>query len=370
MFIGGGAAPRTARAPAQARRRSVSPLPAWLQSAAVNEWIQISGTSAPSELADYCGIAWRDDSQVWAYSAASGGHAGNLTNNRVMGLRLDVDAPSWSTLRSGDSSTGWDTTGSTSAYFPNGKPAPRHSYTDTWYVPEIGRVIVGGRYWGSSAVDYAVLDGYDVTGGDWDAAGTWPDKPGNGFFASARDPATGTLYTTQGYKIDPDTQVYSALTLSGATVNRGGNAWDSTRGQIYHLSSGDWFSAGSSTVRSATVNVSTGVCTAISFNSSSALTDFQNDAAQFLSSSLVYNSDQDCFYFYNGNTGSLSGQGGRVYKITPNGTTTWDMSTLSVTGVTPASVSTGPMTKITYISRWKALVLVVHSQSVYAMRVA
>lgn len=372
MFIGGlGRLPKPPRLPSGRLRWPTSLFPTWMAGAAVNEWIQISGTTAPSSLHDFCGVAWRDDSQVWAYSAAAGGHAGNTTDNSVYGIRLDVDAPSWSTLRSADSSSGWDTTGATSAHFPNGKPAPRHHYADVFYVPEIGRVMVGGRFWGSGGNDFAVRDGFNVGGGDWDAAATWEDRPSASVGLACRDPATGTLYSTQGYKVStPATQAFSAFTLSGATVNRGGCAWDSTRGQIYHLSTGDWFSSGSSTVRSAVINVSTGVATAIGFNSSAAWTSFQADAADFLLNALTYDSVGDCFYFYNGNTLTLSGQGARVYKIVPNGTTTWDMSIVSVTGVTPASDANGAQNKLAYIPRWKTLILVVAGASVYAMRVA
>ena len=64
----------------------------------------------------------------------------------------------------------------------------------------------------------------------------------------------------------------------------------------------------------------------ISFNASAALTQFEADTPS--NASMVYDQDGDRFLFWDGVTG-------RLFQITPNGTTTWDVSIVTTTGTTP-----------------------------------
>lgn len=114
-----------------------------------------------------------------------------------------------------------------------------------------------------------------------------------------------------------------------------------------------------------------GARTAITLNSSAGKTDMLVDIDQWVTPSTVYDPQGDCFWVYNGATGSLSsGAAAKVYKITPNGTTTWDIALLSVTGVTPAAHANGVLNRFFYVPRWRTVVLVVPGQNVYVMRVA
>jgi hypothetical protein len=290
-----------------------------------------------------------------------------------MALRLDVATPAWEQLRAADSSSGWDTTGAGGSYFPNGKPAPRHTYPDIWYVPELNRVMVGGTFWGSSAYNTPPMhDGFNLTTLDWDAQGANQSKA-TSTFASVRDPVSGVLYTTQGSKFVPTASAgsrWQSFTLSGSpNVNRMGTAFDTLRQRLYHLSAGDNYGSQSSTISSATISIATGVKTAISLTGSG-LSDFQSNASGFLTSTLVYDDYLDCFYFYNGGTGQTA----KIYRITPNATTTWDVSVVSVTGLTPpvsfsASVG-GVLTKFWYVSRWRACVLVCGGYNVNYIRMS
>jgi len=366
---------------------AASSLPAWLSGAAVNQWVEISGTTAPSELADFCGVAVRDDATgVEVCSAVAGGHGGNLTNNRVMTLPLHDDAPAWVQRKAASDSTGWDQAGNVTAYFPSdGAPTPRHIYTDAFWSPEQGAYLFGGAFWGSSAFNWTVRDKFTpsgASGGSWAAAGTLANQPGTSKILSARNSSTGEIYRFAGegygdsdhYKYNPATDSFSSWTLTGAAeVNMGGGAFSASRGIVYQLSAGNWFTSADKII-STSVDVSTGAKTAIAFNSSSAWTNLQADDANMVGNGLAYSPDTDKFYFYNGNNGNgtLSGQGARVYVVTPNGTATWDIATLSVTGVTPADEpnDSGVYSKFFYVPRWKCLVLVVSGQSVYVMRVA
>ena len=342
--------------------------PAWLATGGVGQWTQIAGTTAPAELGDYCGMGLRETGgYVQLFSGASGGHGGNLTNNEVLTLDLTLDSPSWVTARSGSSATGWDTTGASNLnaeYFSDGRPVPRHTYWDVNWSSTLNRYLVGGRFWGSGAYDSTQFDGFNPSTNDWDAAGTYGARASGAIFLGCRNPATDVLYSVQGYIFTPGSG-WSTYTQSGVILNRGGYAYDTTRNFIYGLSSGDNFSAGSSTIVSAKLNPSTGVGTAITFNSSSAWTSFQANASSFLCSNIVYDPDLDKYYFYNGGTTEGTQT---IYVVTPNSTTTWDMSVMSVSGVTPAASSSGVMTKFRYISKYKVGVLVVSGQSVYAIR--
>ena len=343
--------------------------PAWL-TGSVGEWRQISGTSAPSELRDYCGLAWREEAgSVEAASLASGGHGGNYYDNSVKTLQLNVDAPAWVNRTSASDPTGMSIPAPVSAYFPSdGKPYPRHTYWYNHWVPEINRyMMMTCRFVGSNAYDFnTIRDGFNPDSNTWDAAGTYSGA----LTATVRDPATGVFYSTSGAMYTPSTGVIAGWSLTGAaagSVARGGHAFDTLRGKIYHLSTGDNFSAGSSTVNSVQITTG-GVCTAITFNSSAALTDFIANGPGFLTSQIEYNPDLDVFYFYNG----AEGQTTKIYRITPNGGTVWDMDLMTVTGVTPShslgSGAGGVNTKFKYISRYKALMLVVASNDVYFLR--
>jgi hypothetical protein len=307
-------------------------------------------------------------------SAASGGHGGNLLNNQVTGLRLDVDEPRWQQLRPADDASGWDSTGVTSPYLPNGKPAPRHTYTDINHVPELGRVLVGGRFWGNRAGDWQVLDGFRLADRDWDAPGTFANRPNAGPYLGARDPATGTWYSLTGYKFVPASTPaacrFMPFPLSGsATTGSMGLAFDTRRDFIYHLSSGNNFSAGGA-INSCRIDKSTGQKTAIGFKDSAAYRDFQSRLLDFLGSTLVYDADSDCYYFFNGGAEGAH----KVYRVLPNTSDQWDMDLLPVTGLPPGlSISLavgGVNTKFFYVRRWRTCILVVPNREVYFLRVA
>jgi hypothetical protein len=342
--------------------------PAWIKSAAIGQWAQIAGTPAPGELGDYCGMGLRESGGVIEVaSLASGGHGGNLTNNSVKSLRLDVDAPSWVVRRGPSDATGWNTTGVVTAYFPSdNRPAPRHTYWHTWWVPELDRyVIFGGRFWGSSAGDWWKTDAFNPNTNDWDPPGTYADSTGKA--VSARNPLTGVLYATYGSlaTFDPKTKTFSAgLALSGTgTVARAGNAFDTKRGFLYHLSTGDNFSQGGA-INSAKIDPVTAKTTAVTFRPSAAWSDFQANATKFLGTTLVYDNDLDRYYFYNGGAEGPA----KVYRITPSAGDTWDMDFITVTGLTPAPSGGGVNTKFVYVSALRACVLVVPGKDVYFVK--
>lgn len=342
-------------------------VPAYLRNAPLREWRQVPNTVAPNEVRDYGGLAWRDDmTGLEAWSGANGGHGGNLTNNRVMSIRLDVETPAWVQRRPASDATGWDTRG-TLPYFADGTPAPRHTYWYNWWVPQRQRyMLLGGRFFGSGAFDHPVTDGFDPVTNQWDPAMTYPNHTDrvtflmNGELMSLGNDSRGRL--------DPMTMRWSGGPVTGTgTIARAGHAHDTRRNRIFHLSSGDNWSVGGA-VNSTVVDATTWTKQVVTFNPSTAWADFQASAMGFLGTTLVYDADADCFYFYNGGAEGTQ----KVFRVTPNATTTWDMDLLPVTGVVPVtSIGTGGggvHTKFFYASRLRTLFLVVGGQSVYFVR--
>lgn len=378
-------APAPDPTPAPAPAVSPVPVPVWM-TAPVGQWAQINGTPAPLALAQYSGVAWReDDTSIEVLGGLAGGHAAGqyVTNNEVYTLRLDVDSPAWILRRASSSAAGWDSTGNTTPYMPDGRPASRHVYCDAHWSPEQGAYLIGGMYWGSVGMNYQVMDAFipmGTAGGDWAAQGAFPARPigagGYPVMLSVRDPASGIFYATTRadgsllFKFNSKTKAWSNIALTGSgNVNMGGNAFDSKRSRIFSLSNSSWFVPAAG-VHSTVIDPNTGVKARVSFNSSTAWTDFQSKAGEFVLTALDYDALHDCFYFYNGDSYGVTGQTQKVYRIKPNSGTTWDMDLLPIEGGVvprPAGAS-GVLTKFKYVQRLNALVLVVAGQDVYYMR--
>jgi hypothetical protein len=113
-------------------------------------------------------------------------------------------------------------------------------------------------------------------------------------------------------------------------------------------------------VNAARFNPATNIMEAISFNSSVALTQFNADTPTY--SGMDYDSVNDKFFFY---CGQGSGAG-RIYVITPNSGTTWDISILSQGGGTTTPTATpnsGINSKFTYVPSLKGFVFLPRASS-------
>ncbi len=332
---------------------------------------------------DFSGVALRDDSVVEVLSGPAGGHGGNIVNNRVMSLRLDLDSPAWVQRRGASNASGWDPTGAASPYFSDGRPAPRHLYTHAWWLPAQRQYLIGGTFWGSGQSNPRVQDAFTPVGdagGDWERAGTYPNRPAQGAHLSVRNPASGVLYAipgygNDGYQFDPATKTWALWNLTGSgSTAYGATAWDSKRGRIFNLSGGDWYTNNNNGSHVSTlIDPGAKSKAAVRFNASAGWTDFQAGMGNMIGSGLAYDAADDKFYFYNGNTGDprTSGQGSKLYRIVPNDTLTWDMEVMHPPGVTPADGGDGGcMTKFFIVPRWRTLFLIVGGQDVYYLRLA
>jgi hypothetical protein len=344
---------------------------AWFKSAVIGQWAQIPNTKVPYELIDYSGVAVREEGGIIeVMSLGAGGHGGNITNNSVKSIRLDADTPAWVVRRGPSDATGWASTGATGPYFPSdNRPAPRHTYSSVFWVPELSRYVVGGRFWGSLAYDWPATDAFNPATNDWDPPNTIPTAQGSRQL-SVRDPSTGRLYSTQGELVvfDPSTKTYSAskpFTGSGSTVARAGTAVDLKRKVLYHLSVGNNFTEGG-TINSATIDPATAVTTAIGFAPSPGWSDFQAHTAKFLTTALTYDRNLDRFYFYNGRDEGPE----KVYRVQPAAGNTWSMDLVPVTGIVPAPSTSGVQNKFFYVAALRACILMVADQDVYFLRMS
>lgn len=329
-----------------------NPVPAWLAGVAVGQWVSIAGTSGAGGAAvdAYSGLCVTPSGDV--IIAAAGGHT-NSSDNRVVRLRLSNNAPAWLQLCAPTASPVADIARQT-----DGKPSSRHLYAAIDYVPGIDRVmLVGARYTYVSAISYPTVDGYSVAGGAWDAGATYSDAPTGGGYGQVCD---GTTIWTNGLKrFNPATNTWSSpITSPPSQVARYPWAYDSSRQQIFGMCYGDGEGSGTPGLNASKIPVAGTSGTNITFNSSSAYTSWLADTPQY--SSMDYDPINDRFLFIDGSPGVA----GKVYAITPNSGSVWDMSLPTFTGSAPGvNGSAGAPGRLRYVSALKGFVYLPQASS-------
>ena len=322
--------------------------PSWRAPAVVNEWLEISGTSGGggARSNDYSGWAITPSGRI--VIAASGGHGTGTADNRVVSLDLFNNSPSW-TLRIAASTVTHDTD-PLHGYETDGIRKASHTYHSTFYSAAISRVLVTGVRFDLEGATHDNVDGVDPTAVTWvwDAAGTYANLTPSAAYCSAQD-GNGDLWwfsyaDGHAYKYAPASNTWSTPTITGA-VSPGVRypwCWDSTRSQFFGLAWAD--GEGFGTGMSAVMQVGT-TQSAIAFDAGSAATvaQFASDAPSY--AGMCYDPINDRFLFFSNDHSS------RIYVITPNGTTTWSMSLLTLGGGSAAlPAGTFPVvSKFTYV---------------------
>jgi len=338
--------------------------PAWLSAhPTINEWFAISGTSGAggADIDAYCGFALKPSTPE-IIIAAAGGHPG--MDNRVVSCDLSAGSPSWTTRKAATASPNDSAADNDSYNASDGTPMARHLYNYIQYISQTDRVMLVGGYAIGTVARYTVhVDGFNLATNAWDAAGTYTDMPVAGNYGNSQD-ASGVIYTGGGKKFNAVTNTWGTHPHS---IGRFPTAYDSSDGSIFSLQWADGQGFGSG-VTANRANLGAGTTSTISFNSSAALTQFIADAPTY--SGMDYDSFNDNFLFY---CGQGSGAG-RIYKITKNGTTTWDISILSLGGgsSTPgASPAAGVNKRFQYVPAYKGFVMLPQSSSnLYFIRTA
>lgn len=311
-------------------------LPSWRSGQAIGEVRAISGTAFAVSGVDTDIIdAWGTLPLVppaMLVSAANGGH-NDASDNGVYSINLMDDAPTWVERIARSASVTAD-----ADYMPDGKPVSRHGYHHAHYISQRGRVMLFGaqaRY--STASNGFKVDGVTVTPTwAWDAAGTWPDVLTANSFGGAHDPTTGNVLTDNG-------RIWTQATNSWAVGS--GFAGQSWRWPITYWPTEDCYFAlqwgdgqgFSSGVVAQRVNKTTAAASAITFNASAALTQFVGDAPQY--AGMDWDAANGRFLFFQGSSSVTR----RIYAITPNSGSTWDISIITTTGAAiPAGPGTSP----------------------------
>lgn len=345
----------------------VLPTPAWAVGQDVGEWRAISGTAWPygDGIINAWGILVQRGTQL--ISPANGGHE-DSSDNGVYAIDVGDNAPTWSQLAA-PSAVGDRLSGEN--YYADNKPTSRHGYHHAFWNLQRNRVMLVagyGNYSTTSTESIDVVDGFNPDTGLWDAPGTWATLGYDRGQGQAMDPDTGDIWTNGGWRWTQSTNTWALV--SGQTVSGGGLrqpvVWDSTREQWFCLQIGDNWGSGSE-VNANIISRTTLQRTAITLTGTGA-SQFATDAGIY--AGMCYVEATDKFYWYAGNVA------GRVYVITPNGTTTWDISIASTTGASlPGGPSSGAgingrVRDMEIAGRSYVVVMPTAASGLYALRVA
>lgn len=346
---------------------SVAParvIPTWLASKPLNTWFEIPGTAGAGGAAvdAYSGIAINDRTSE-IIIAAAGGHTDSY-DNRVVSISLASDAPTWKVRLAASKSYAQNV-----AHYTDGMPSSRHIYSTAHFIPQINRLMLfGARGVYGSSWDFAKVDAFNLDTNTWDKAGTWADMP-SGYYGAAQIRATGEVVSTGLKKWSPVDKKWTDLVTNpvGDAV-RWPIAFDARRNQMFCLQWGDGQGFDPQRMVASRVPLGSGQQIAVTFNASSALTQWQNEKPSY--AAMDYDPDSDRFLFY-------SGQGeaaGRVYVVTPNDSNVWDMSLLNggsqKIAPTPDNGS-GLQNRMRYVPALRGFVLLTRgSANLYFLRTA
>jgi len=338
--------------------------PAWAANAPLNAWMEIPGTSGAggTQIESFSGWAKLPNGKIAI--ALAGGHTDG-TKNSVAVIDLLANAPAWVEVSPQSPIHTYEV-----AYEADGKPASSHTYYTTMWIPATNRLMRFGAIAVSLSgnTNYFTVDGFNLATNTWDPAGTYANMPA-GASGGAYNPVTSKVLTIFGTKYyDPVTGVATNVATGNVNLPRAPWVWDPVRNQFFGLCYGD----------NQEYSRSLGICAAkivgntmsqVTIANSAAAIQFNADVPFY--AAMEYEPNNDCFLFY---TGSRNGTAGRIYKIKPNDTATWDLSIFNygAGGVTPAqTVLSGIMNKFSYIPELKGIVMMATKTSnLYFLRTA
>lgn len=302
-------------------------MPTWWRNATVGQWVAITGTAGPAAGLNtnaYSDMTLRPSDST-LYVVAAGGHSDGASN-AAAALRLSDDAPAWTTLKAST----WNGSESNVLYYADGRPASRHTYHHTHYIESLDAVLLAGcRFgYGGGTPSGPGLDLFDLATNDYLARYTWPDlTPWSTTGYGVVQDGAGHIWTTAGYKINGSTGV---VTKPGTgSLLRYPAAYDSIRDRIFALQWADGEGFSTAVLNAVELNPNTGNSQTITFNSSAGLTAFEAATPSY--AAMAYCPLDGKFYFMH------PGEIQKLYVITPNGGTTWDMAVQTITGTLPAS---------------------------------
>ena len=298
-------------------------LPLWARSAALNTWTEIANTVPPGDCAidgGWAGFAVKEINSELIIVAA-GGHDASYDNG-AYSIVLSADSPSWVMRKSRTVTPQINV-----LYYPDGTPTSRHLYHYIHYIESMDAVLLAGcRYgYGGGTPTGPGMDLFDLATNEYLPRYTYPDIPAGGDYGLVKD-GQGRIWTATGHRFDPSDESWTA---TGATLDRFPAAYDSLRNVLFSLKwwDGQGFYEGYG-MTATKVDVATAETSTVTINASAAYTAWMASGPAY--AAMDYDPDNDRFLFYHG------GETGKVYVITPNSGTAWDMSVLATSG-TPAT---------------------------------
>lgn len=365
-------------------------LPAWLTGSPLFEWIEIAGTTHAGSAGDptsdgrsnsrlaFCNLALYGSELILA---ATGGHS-DYFGNEVTGIDVSDDAPAW-VLRKARTelvNVTLDTDPAWVGYNADGTPSSRHTYNSVHYSTTHSRLMLHRtRFSYPSADSDNATNGFNLTSNTWDAAGTWAA----GQTAACRDGSDNCWTISAAYlkKWTAATDTWSAGTaVVGYNAGNGEPTmcYDSTGDRLVLLKLGDGLGFGGTDVVCATFAMDgTQTDITMSAGSAAAVAQFQADLGTY--AVLEHDPDNNVFWYWS----AMSATNGvaYLYKLTPNGTTTWDLSIQTVSGTPPVNI--GPDTagtgghrvgahgRMCYVPAIKSLVfMTAGTENLFAVRTA
>lgn len=298
------------------------------------------------------------NSRIW--SCGNGGHqdyAGNEGNY----FELETNAPFWVEARAPTANGLYviDT-----RYYADGRPTAVHTYNGHLLSTQGNRVMkMGGAWWGGGG-ETTQCDSFNLSTNDWDAAGTLPDQPsgltggGVGICAYGMDPRNGDVYTfgfRNIYKLAHGAGSWTLLrTLTGGGyAYRSVAAWDSTRNRFFWVGGNAGFE-----LAHHTYDPDTDTYTAQTLTGAEA--SAVANADQW---GMVYVPPMDAFLLRSPSAG------GTVYKVDASTFECTQFATTGGSGI-PATNSSQVYGKFCYAPRTKHVIFIPrHDQAPWALRV-
>lgn len=321
-------------------------LPLWARGAALNTWTEIANTAYGNGAIDAYSSFCVKPSNSELITVAPGGHS-DSSYNGADSIVLSADVPTWTHRR--DSSPATENV----LYYADGTPTSRHHYHYIHYIESIDAVLLAGcRFgYGGGTPTGPGMDLFDLATNAYLPRYTYPDIP-DGSYGVVKD-GNGRIWTNSGRRFDPADESWTA---TGATLDRFPAAYDSTRNVLLSMQYGDGQGYDSG-LNAKKVDASTGSTSAVTINASAAYTAWLAAAPAY--AGMDYDAPNDRFLFYHG------GETGKVYVITPNSETAWDMSVLTTSGTpatTPASGS-GVHKRFQYLPHLNGFILLPKASS-------
>lgn len=205
-------------------------------------------------------------------------------------------------------------------YYADGRPTSSHTYYSLHGVESLNRVFRFGigSAWGDGNFQRPNVDAFNLATGDWDAANTWADVPGDTSIGrgQCQDAGTGNVYVSTAtgvYRWEAATQTYTSI---GNIPN--GPAGSTYRPMAYDHTRGNLVVFGDNSV-AGRINVHNGA----SWSSPSLTGSYITEVSGFNGHYGHYDAGLDLFLIRE------NGAGGRILTVHP---TTWATGVLSVTG--------------------------------------